>query len=51
VPLVRAGLRVEDDDAMVEVAVGDEELVGLRIHEQSGRSAKVLSVVAALVLT
>ena len=49
--LVRAGVRIEDDDAVVEVAVGDEQLVGLRVHEQAGRPAQVLGVVAALVLS
>ena len=37
--LVRAGVRVEDDDAVVEVAVGDEQLVGLRVA-RTGRPAR-----------
>src|SRR3981081_376350 len=50
VTLVRTGVRVEDDDAVVEVSIGHEQFVGLLVHEQAGRSPQVTGVVAAFVL-
>ena len=44
-------LRVEDDDAVVEVAVGHEQLVGFLVEEQARGTADVLGVVAPLVLS
>ena len=48
--LVRAGPGIEDDDAVIEIAVGHEQLVGLFVDEEARRPADVLGVVAALVL-
>ena len=50
VPQVLAGRAVEDDDAAVAIAVGDEDLVGLRIDPDAGRTAEQRRVVAAGVL-
>ena len=47
--LVLPGLRVEDDDAVVEVAVGDVELVGLLVDEEPRRASNVVGVVAAAI--
>ena len=49
VPLVRAGVGVEDDDAPVPVAVGDIHFVGRRIGEDLRRLPEVLHVIAAVV--
>ena len=48
VAFVRAGLGVEHDDALVAVAVGDIQLVGLRIDEDLSRQPEILGVVAAI---
>ena len=48
VPLVGAGRRVEDDDAVIAVAVGDEELVRRGIHPCVGRPVEILGVGVAL---
>ena len=50
VALVRTGRRVEDDDAVVDVAVGDVEFVGGGVEDNIGRRAEVLCVVAAAAL-
>jgi hypothetical protein len=50
VPQVLAGGAVEDDDAAVAVAVGDVDLVVLRIDPDAGGTAEQLLVVAAGVL-
>ena len=50
VPLVLAGVGVEHDDAVVAVAVGDVQLVGLLVDEGLRRQPEVLDVVAALAL-
>jgi hypothetical protein len=50
VPLVGAGRRVEDDHAVVHVAVGDVELVGRFVDGHAGGAAEVLGVVAAAAL-
>src|SRR6267143_6746337 len=47
VPFVGARCRVEHDDAMVHVAVGDIQLVGRRVDDHVRRGAEVLRVVAA----
>ena len=47
VPQVLAGGAVEHDHAPIAIAVGDEHLVGLRIHPDAGRSAEQRRVVAA----
>ena len=49
-PLVLAGVGVEDDDAVVAVAVGDVELIGLGIDKHLGGQPEVLGVVAAFAL-
>ena len=49
-PLERAGVGVEHDHAPVAVAVGDEELVRLRVHERVRRLVEVLRVGVALAL-
>ena len=46
-PLVGAGLGIEDDDAAVAVAVGDVDLVGRRIDLDIRRAAEPVGVVAA----
>ena len=45
-PLERAGIRVEHDDAVIAVAVGDEQLVGRCVHEDTGGAVDVAGVVA-----
>src|SRR5262245_46935163 len=45
VPLVGAGRGVEHDDALVAVAVGDEQLVGLAIDHHVGGTPEMLGVV------
>src|SRR5262249_8586793 len=35
-PLVFAGVRIEDDDAMIEIPVGYEQFICLRVDEQTG---------------
>ena len=50
VPLVLAGIGVEHDHAVVAVAIGDVQFVGLRIDERLGRQPQILDVVAALAL-
>ena len=47
VPLVLAGVGVEDDDAAVAVAVGHVDLVGLGVDADVGRAAQARGVVAA----
>ena len=49
-PLERAGVRVEDDDAPIAVAVGYEQLVGRRMHERVRGLVDVLGVLVALAL-
>ena len=49
-PLVGAGIGIKDDDAMVEISVGDEQLIGLSIHKKARRSSEVFSVIAAAIL-
>jgi hypothetical protein len=49
VPLVLAGRGVVDHDTLVDVAVGDEDLVGLGLDVKVGRPAQVIGIVAALV--
>src|SRR6516225_2711983 len=44
-----AGIGVDHRDALVEIAVGDIGLVGLRIDPNLGGTAEILRVVAALV--
>src|SRR5262245_19276343 len=51
VPLVRAGIRVKNDDAVIEVSVCHEQFIRLRVHEQASRSSQVRSIVAALILS
>ena len=46
-PLVLAGIGVEDRDAPVDVPVGDEDFVGLRVVERLGWRSEVRFVVAA----
>src|SRR6185436_4874856 len=46
VALVRAGVGVENDDATIAVAVGDEDFVRLRVHGDGGRPAQVFGAVA-----
>ena len=48
VPLVCARVGVEHDDAVIAVAVGDVELVGLLVEERLRRQPQVLDVVAPL---
>ena len=50
VPLVLAGIGVEDDHAMVAVAVGDIHFVGLPCRRTSWPGPEVLDIVAALAL-
>ena len=50
VALVLAGLGIEDDDAVVAVAIGHVQFVGLRVDVHLGRALQVLDVVAALAL-
>src|SRR5204862_5563186 len=50
VPLVSARRRVEHDDAMVEVAVSDEQLVRLAVYEQARGPAEILAIAAARIL-
>jgi hypothetical protein len=49
--LVGAGCGVEDDHAVIEVPIGDVELVRLPVDEETRRPSKVFGVVAPLVLT
>jgi hypothetical protein len=49
VPQVLAGSGVVHHHALVDVAVGDEDLVRLRLHVEVGRAAQVIGIVAALV--
>ena len=49
-PAVLAGVGVEDRDAPVAVAVGDVDLVGLRIDVDLGRLSEIGEVVAPLAL-
>src|SRR5262249_36599570 len=51
VPFVCAGVGIKDDNAAVEVSIGHEELICLPVYEKTGRSTKILRVVAALVLS
>ena len=46
-PFVFAGVGVEHDHAMVAVAIGDVQLVGLRIDESLGRQPDIFDIVAA----
>lgn len=46
VPLVSAGVGIENDDATVAVAIRDEDFVGLRIDTNAGGSFQILGVVA-----
>src|SRR3954471_3796947 len=49
--LVRAGARVEHHHALVAVAVGDVELLRLRIHQHMRRPAELRATVGVLRLT
>src|SRR5467141_3136207 len=49
--LVRPGLRVEHDDSMIHVSVGNIELVCLLIDFQGSRAAEILRVIAAAVFS
>src|SRR5437764_14897380 len=49
VPLVLAGVRVEDDDAPVAVSVADVDLIGGDVFPDLCRLPEVLDVVAAVV--
>src|SRR5436309_1703066 len=49
-PLVSACVRIEHDDALVAVPVGDKKLVGLLIHEDIRRPPHVLRVLVRLLL-
>ena len=51
VTFVRTGRRVEHDDAVVDVPVGDVQFVGGGVEDNVGRRAEVLCVVAAAALT
>src|SRR5215831_17957864 len=51
VPLVRAGIRIKNNDTVVEVSVCHEQFICLRVHEEAGRSSEVLSIVAAPILS
>ena len=48
VALVLAGVRVEDDDALVAVAVGDEHLVGRLVEVDARRPAEQRRIAAAV---
>src|ERR1700681_4338150 len=50
VPLVLAGVGIIDHDAMIAVAVGDEQFIGLRVNKCLGDSLYVVGVIAALAL-
>src|ERR1700704_4117279 len=50
-PLVRTGRGVDDDDAMVDVAVGNVQFVGRGVEHHAGWGAEVLGVVAPAALT
>ena len=43
-------LRVEYDDAVIAVAVGDVQLIGLGVDKHFGRSLEVFDIVAAFAL-
>src|ERR1700685_3538161 len=47
VALVRAGIGVKHNDAPVAVAIGDEDLVGFRIHTDSRGPVQIFGIVAA----
>src|SRR5262245_22260585 len=49
-PLEGTGIRIEDDNPSVAVAVGDEQFVGWRMYERVGGLPHVLSVLVALAL-
>ena len=49
-PFVSAGRRIEDDDAAIAVAVGDEHFVGRGVHGYAGGAVDVARVVAAAAL-
>ncbi len=49
-PLVLAGIGVEHDHAMIPVAVGDIQLIGLGIDERLGGQPQILDIVAAFAL-
>ena len=51
VALVFAGLGIEDDDAVIAVAIGDIELIGLRIDESLRGQPDIIDVVAAFAVT
>src|SRR5207247_1065852 len=44
-PLVFAGVRIKNDDAVIKVPVSHEQLVCLRVYKQTGRTSEVLRVV------
>ena len=50
-PLVGAGVRIEDDHAMVDVAIGNKQLVRVVIHDHVRGAAEIRGVVAALALS
>ena len=49
--LVSAGLSIEDDDTMIQVSVGDIELVCLLIDDEAGWTAHIFRVVASTVFS
>ena len=49
-PLVLAGVGIEHDHAMVAIAIGDIQFIGLRIDERLRRQPQIVGVVAALAL-
>ena len=51
VAFVGAGISVKDDDAVVEVSVGDEQFIGFPVHEQARGSPEVFGVVASSVFS
>src|SRR5262249_32157994 len=51
VAFVGASVGVKNNYAAIEVTIGDKELIRLCIDEQAGRTAEILRIVAAAVLT
>ena len=50
-PFVFAGVRIEDDDAMIEIPVSHEQFICLRVDEQTGRTSEILRIIAAAILS
>src|SRR5262249_50946166 len=51
VAFVGSGVGVENDDAMVEVSIGDEKLIRFAIHEQAGGTSQVFGIVATAIFS